>query len=428
MKIASVFFRLSLCAAILTFPGGAWTESSEDKVQFAVAEQAVAAQDWDSAMDAILTALTIDTKKDKYVELLLKVAPQFFSIHEQQARQAMESNDISKMQQHCALMTEAVTRIKNLNLMEGRGKKKKELVVAKPTDEMLNLCIEAPEAAARQKYNQGLEMEIAGSFRDAAIAYRECLAIKGNFEDAAARYSDCRGKVLRRIALASSGQAGTENNAISDTICAAIKMSSESGASGQASDFEFTELVDAPTFRSQAAGAGVALAGSNAKDVARAAKKLGGIERVLLVSLLSRNSGYTGATFEDIRLNNDGSCIARVYKNDGLVTLRASYELVDVKTGNILKSGDSGPVEEKDEHHWAEVGSSGGRSGGGGFVFSILRTRAHEAICAILAATDPRVKDIRKNQPGSPLPETELTKRAAEKVANEIGRALSGLL
>lgn len=426
--------KLFLCALtfVLTFAPTIHAQEPETspKDEFNKAQAFVAQQDWDSAMTAVLAALRLDgpDPKKSYKELLVVIAPEFYRFHEAKQREAMQAIDLERLKVHSDRIGQVHQSIEGLNLTEGRGRKEEPLAIAQPSPEALNLYKVATEAAARQKYDQGLEYKTGGVYKEAAIRFRQAFAIVPGFEDAEAQYQECRSKVLKRVALCTvATTTNVLHTEIADAVCEGIAEYIKTNPDG-AGAFEFVDVIPPVDFRMKAGSVGIPLdRASDYKTIMDAATRISQIDKVLIVTILKAEENYPGLQKDSIEVSGpttltvltgivkaladesntktpDAEGTLWVYRNSGEVNLLAGYSLRDVATSSEVKAG-SVVLADQDEYIWATLDNSQ------------LKYRL-----------DDETKEHLDKEPGTPMPALDLAKRAAEKGAPQILSELSGSL
>lgn len=409
---------LFLCG-LLYVPAHALGKDSMDEEAFEDAEAAVAAKDWDDAMDSILTALTLEPQKRAYVDLLRTIAQNYFAMHEQAANGYREPGKIALMEDQCRMMRATLQRIEALGLTEGRGKKKKPMAIARPSDEMMALCEAAPQDCARTKYEEGRDYFAAEKYREAAIAFREAQVCVPDFEDAAQRYEECRRLASRMVGLLSiSGRDDSTLRQLGDSIAKGITTRPTGAEFRDSIALDFIDFLDSTAFQSRLGAAGVD-PGTGPVEIARKLQtQTDAPHYLLVVTTISYAASYPGLITHPLKKLTK-NVAALVHEHSGAVSVEASYDLVEIKTGTVAKAG-TVQVEEKDVHQWAEVGFTDVPWNG---IINILPKDLEELKNPL--AKHPEIRKLSKQPKDvSPLPEPELRDRAARSVAEKIKEAI----
>lgn len=389
------------------------------RTDYDIAVQAAARADYETAFTALGKVLRIRPDYEPALALYSRVASEYLRKHEEKAREASSASQWDVAANECLMLKNACDEIQACRLLD---KKTGQPLILIPDIERLRS--EVLQEAAVESYTSAVDLKIAGKWRDAAISFRRAMDYVPDFEDCAQQYQECRQNAMRTIAIVAGVEESQRNALTATQIADGVYAAVKSGILGK--DGDFVEVFGNDDFRQRAAADGAKLTrASSQAEILKVAKRIGGIDAVLLITVSNQETNYPGRERKAVQLSGtvlDGAAIApviltpnsseklfkqvsgtvTVYENRGSVSMGVLYTLLDVKSSSEVKSGQAKGYAE-DVVKWARLTSGN----------ELVASLAKDDLAVLLKAAE-----------AEPADKDELFARASNTAAQEIGSAL----
>lgn len=206
----------------------------------------------------------------------------------------------------------------------------------------------AAHNAAEKNYQMAIALELEGKSKEAAKAYTDCMRFVSDYKDAQVRYDRSRTAAIMRVAVMplenTSGK--SQFGAIGDNLASQMIVA----AMTDPANLEFLEFVSRDRLRQLVAEQKLSQAGIIDQSTAVSVGKVLGIHAFVFGKIasivLDFPTDVITKTVEDreISLGKDKGSVnvtATVYTTTrkGGAKLTVTYQIIDVESGSIVKSG-----------------------------------------------------------------------------------------
>lgn len=317
-----------------------------------LAKDAVERQDWDTATENAIEALSENPKSKTAASLLKKSLPNWYAAHSEAGQRAAESQS----------WDEAVRQADMVREVSAKAAKLSPDLAQIPAPDMQEMRGEAAAEAAVIHYQNAVDLEAEAKFKDAAKEFKVTYTLQPTYLDARQRYDQNREKAMQKvIVLTFADPASGASPGIGQAVTAGIGNEVRRSVEMQ----EFMRLVPMEEFLLKAQEQGLPVPAT--LDVASATRlgKATGIHALVLGNV---NSVYTNYPPESMQSFSRNATVTIYYKNaDGSTgsyqkqvyatvnhyersaeaTTSASYKIVDVNQSAVVKEGEyTGQVVE----------------------------------------------------------------------------------
>lgn len=310
------------------------------------------AKQWDAAVENITEILsdpgaTPMTKKSAG-KVFAEAGPPFYQEHEEQAKLAKDAENWDVANYHSDIIQ------RTAEVVAGAAP---EVKVKAPDMEAFDAEVN-PEAAALH-YEQGLRLQqkaqSKADFKEAAKEFRRAFEYVANYEDARQRYESCKEQGKMLVLLLPFRDGPGEGAGLGQVFPNALQATCAQNP--QLSEFLNLELPEQFRIKAAAAGGATLTANSDIGSLAQAARGLG-YDAIITGQFTNVYTSYPPESQTSIRRERtvtkyvkkaDGTSYSYekavaatvyYYERTASADVAATFQILDVDGGAILKSGD----------------------------------------------------------------------------------------